>query len=128
MATARREVLPFLAAMTHHCKPRELTVEMAAHYDLDAAAVSFVTGSGETTNKVASIVEDATARRESTMADHSGAFGGHSPDGDDESVRDADADAERDDAEPERDDEAEATDEASDEATDDGQSGLSDFM
>jgi replication factor C large subunit len=76
MATARREVLPFLAAMTHHCKPRELTVAMAAYYDLDAEAVSFVTGSGETTNKVASIVDDATERRESTMEEHSGAFGG----------------------------------------------------
>jgi replication factor C large subunit len=72
MATARRRVLPFLAAMSHHCKPRELTVEMAAYYDLDESMVAAVTGSGETTNKVESIVADAGERREAVMADHSG--------------------------------------------------------
>ena len=69
---ARREILPFLAAMTHHCKPRELTVEMAAAYDFDESDVSFVTGSGETTNKVESIVEDAQKRREERIESHSG--------------------------------------------------------
>jgi len=39
--------------------PRELTVAMAAAYDLDEAGIAFVTGSGESTNKVASIAEDA---------------------------------------------------------------------
>ncbi|QLG63007.1 replication factor C large subunit [Halorarum salinum] len=72
MATARREVLPYLAAMTHHCKPRDLTVLMAAAYDLEAEHVSFVTGSGETTNKVQSIVEDAEELREALMEEHSG--------------------------------------------------------
>jgi replication factor C large subunit len=89
MATARRAVLPFLAAMTHHCKPRELTVGMAAYYDFDESHVSFVTGSGESTNKVESIVTDAQERREAAMADHSGsafAPGQAAPDrdGDDE--------------------------------------------
>jgi replication factor C large subunit len=118
VATARREVLPFLAAMTHHCKPRELTVAMAACYDFDEAAVSFVTGSGETTNKVESIVADARDRRESAMEEHSGAFGGRPP------ADDRDEDAETD-ATPtdDADDDAEA-----DEAADDGQSGLSDFV
>ncbi|WP_336036638.1 replication factor C large subunit [Halobacterium yunchengense] len=72
MSTARREVVPFLAAMTHHCKNRELTVAMTAAYDLDAEHVSFVTGSGETTNKVQSIVEDAEALREERAVEHSG--------------------------------------------------------
>ncbi|WP_418280239.1 replication factor C large subunit [Halorubrum sp. DTA98] len=77
MKTARREVLPFLSAVTHHCKPRELTVSMAAAYDLDAAGVAFVTGSGESTNKVESIVEDARERREQLVEDNAdGAFAG----------------------------------------------------
>jgi len=123
MATARREVLPFLAAMTHHCKPRELTVAMAAHYDLDEAAVSFVTGSGETTNKVASIVADAQELREGAMEDHSGAFGGQSITA--EGGEEVDAPAADDDGAGERDDDADG--EAGDDA-DDSQSGLSDFM
>ncbi|QLG26366.1 replication factor C large subunit [Halorarum halophilum] len=77
MSTVRREVLPFLAAMTHHCKPRDLTVRMAAAYDLEEDHVSFVTGSGETTNKVQSIVEDAQELRDEVMEEHSGgAFAG----------------------------------------------------
>jgi replication factor C large subunit len=79
--TARREIMPFLAEMTHHCKNRELTVAMAATYDLDEQQVSFVTGSGETTNKVQSIVEDAQELREQQAADASqGAFEGELPD------------------------------------------------
>ena len=77
MTTARREVLPFLSAMTHHCKPRELTVAMTAAYDLDEAGVAFVTGSGESTNKVESIVEDAQERREALVETNAdGAFTG----------------------------------------------------
>ncbi|WP_430506361.1 replication factor C large subunit [Haloparvum sp. PAK95] len=77
MKTARIEILPFLAAMTHHCKPRELTVAMTAAYDLDEAAVSFVTGSGETTNKVEGIVEDAQELRDERVEEHAeGAFAG----------------------------------------------------
>jgi replication factor C large subunit len=77
--TARREILPFLAEMTHHCKNRELTVAMVATYDLDAEHVSFVTGSGETTNKVQSIVEDAQDLRDQQAAESSeGAFEGQS--------------------------------------------------
>ncbi len=73
--TARREILPYLAEMTHHCKNRELTVAMTARYDLEEKHVSFVTGSGETTNKVQSIVEDATELRDQQAADASqGAF------------------------------------------------------
>ncbi|EMA46228.1 replication factor C large subunit [Halobiforma nitratireducens] len=72
VATARLEILPFLSAMTHHCKNRELTVQMAAIYDLDEAEVSFVTGSGKTTNKVQSIVEDAEQRRTEATVEHSG--------------------------------------------------------
>jgi replication factor C large subunit len=72
MATARNDVLPFLAAMTHHCKNRELTVAMAAAYDLQVEHVSVDTGSGETTNKVESIVADAEGLREEAAVDHSG--------------------------------------------------------
>ena len=125
IATARREVLPFLAAMTHHCNPREVTVAMAAYYDLDEAAVSFVTGSGETTNKVESIVADAEELRESAMVEESGAFGGRSTldekrgdavaaDGESE---DTDGNGSENDADP--DTEADA---------DNSQAGLSDFM
>jgi replication factor C large subunit len=77
MGTARRAVLPYLAAMTHHCTNRELTVAMTAAYDLEAKHVSFVTGSGEDTNKVQSIVADAKELREIAAVEHSGgAFAG----------------------------------------------------
>jgi replication factor C large subunit len=77
MGTARRAVLPYLAAMTHHCTNREVTVAMTAAYDLEAEHVAFVTGSGEDTNKVQSIVEDAQERRERAAVEHSGgAFAG----------------------------------------------------
>ena len=72
MGTARLEAIPFLAAMTHHCKNRELTVAMTALYDLDAEHVSFVTGSGKDTNKVQSIVEDASELAEAAAVEHSG--------------------------------------------------------
>ncbi|AUV82636.1 AAA family ATPase [Salinigranum rubrum] len=72
IATARREVLPFLQAMTHHCKPRDLTVAMTAWYDFDTDHVAYVTGSGESTNKVQSIVEEARERREELLEAHAG--------------------------------------------------------
>ena len=72
MSTARREILPFLSVMTHHCKNRELTVAMAAAYDMDESDVAFVTGSGETTNKVESIVEDAAELRADAVEEHAG--------------------------------------------------------
>ncbi len=71
VATARREIMPFLSAMTHHCKNRDLTVRMAAIYDLDEGEVSFITGSGKDTNKVQSIVEDAEELREEQAVAHS---------------------------------------------------------
>jgi replication factor C large subunit len=136
MGTARRDVLPFLATMTHHCKPRGLTVAMAAWYDLDEAAVSYVTGSGETTNKVQSIVEDAREMRETEMEAHTGgAFEGAAPDADGGDGADTDGDANGDDA-ANRDDaaddvldgNADADDRAEDAEDDDGQSGLDDFF
>ncbi|SEL49845.1 replication factor C large subunit [Haloferax larsenii] len=131
MATARREVLPFLSAITHHCKPRELTVAMTAYYDFDTSHVSFVTGSGETTNKVQSIVEDAEELREELVEEHAGgAFAGMDDletgePGDGERA-DGDADTGSDDVLDRDADETDETDEAS--ATDDGQAGLSDFF
>lgn len=75
LETARREVLPYLRVLTHHCKNRELTVAMAARYELEAEHVAYVTGSGESTNKVASIVEDGQRRREEqAVAGSEGAF------------------------------------------------------
>ncbi|MXR41564.1 replication factor C large subunit [Halobaculum sp. WSA2] len=145
MDTARRAVLPYLQAMTHHCKPREVTVEMAAAYEFEEEHISFVTGSGETTNKVQSIVEDAEERRAERMEEHSGgAFAGVAP-----STEAAEADAETEDGSddgqtsladaagegtgtdgdadaPAPDDGRDADPEAAEE--DDGQSGLSDFM
>jgi replication factor C large subunit len=58
--------------MTHHCKNRELTVAMAARYELSEKHVSFVTGSGEDTNKVESIVADAQALREEVAMENAG--------------------------------------------------------
>ncbi|ELZ76156.1 replication factor C large subunit [Haloferax volcanii] len=130
MATARREVLPYLSAITHHCKPRELTVAMAAYYEFDESHVSFVTGSGETTNKVQSIVEDAGELREELVEEHAaGAFAGMegvSVEGD---AAAADADEGSDDVldRDAADDESAESDE-DDASTDDGQSGLDDFF
>jgi len=72
IATARRSMLPYLSAMTAYCKPRGLTLAMAARYELDAEHVAFVTGSGESTNKVQSIVEEAEELREREAVEHSG--------------------------------------------------------
>jgi replication factor C large subunit len=132
-ATARRDIMPFLAVMTHHCKNRELTVRMAARYELDETAVAFVTGSGESTNKVQEIVADAAELRSEEAAEHAGdAFL--------ERVESEAAESERaqgeagtvetvDDAsegEPDGTGEGEAG--TADEQDDDAQSGLSDFM
>ncbi|MFB6153689.1 MAG: replication factor C large subunit [Halodesulfurarchaeum sp.] len=82
MGTARREVLPYLSAMTHHCRNRELTLAMTAVYGLDAEEVAFVTGSGADTNKVESIVADAERLREDETVEHSGgAFEGSQGEG-----------------------------------------------
>ncbi|WP_396611884.1 replication factor C large subunit [Haloferax sp. S1W] len=126
MATARREVLPFLSAITHHCKPRELTVAMTAYYEFDESHVSFVTGSGETTNKVQSIVEDAEELREELVEEHAGgAFAGMDELETDE-MGDGDAgDVASDDV---LDRDADEADEAGEATTDDGQAGLSDFF
>jgi replication factor C large subunit len=145
MATARREVIPHLAAMTHHCKNRELTVAMAARYDLEAEHVAFVTGSGKDTNKVQDIVDDAQVLREEAAVEHSGgAFeGGRAGTTDDESA-DApegdEGDGETDDgdgqatltasaADEEEDDEQSEAESVEDEASaDEQQSGLGDFV
>ncbi|WP_256545715.1 replication factor C large subunit [Halobellus inordinatus] len=142
MSTARLDVLPFLAAMTHHCKPRELTVAMAAWYDLDEAAVSYITGSGETTNKVQSIVEDAADLRTDELEAHAGgAFAGGDRGAGDAEAGDGSAGADASDDEGDDSqqtlgaevldrDETETDDGAdeADAADDDGQAGLSDFM
>ncbi|MCU4801391.1 replication factor C large subunit [Halobacteria archaeon HArc-gm2] len=147
MRTARRDVMPFLATMTHHCKNRELTVAMAAQYDMEASHVSFVTGSGKDTNKVQSIVEDAEELKEAQAVEHSdGAFegamagqtdAGEAGDGDETddatgAADDEDADQVTLDDGAGDDEEAEDEDDDSidsQEAEDDqSQSGLSDFM
>ncbi|WP_330632240.1 replication factor C large subunit [Halocatena halophila] len=63
VATARKAIVPYLETMIHHCKPRELTVDVAAQYDFEAEHVALVTGSGKSTKKVQSIVEDAAQQR-----------------------------------------------------------------
>jgi replication factor C large subunit len=130
-------VLPFLSVMTHHCKNRELTVRMAARYELDAEHVSFVTGSGESTNKVQDIVADAEERRERAAVEHSGgAFAGGSatdpgePDEDDGAeAAETEAQATLGGAESGSDDDGdERSADAEDAEEDDQQSGLGDFM
>lgn len=134
--TARREIMPLLATMTHHCKNRELTVAMAARYDLDAEHISFVTGSGKTTNKVESIAEEATARREQQTADASkGAFEGTSKsatDGEASSSAETDSEEVDDKQTVERNtddtDSDESTEDATERSESDQQAGLSDFL
>jgi replication factor C large subunit len=124
MSTARREMLPFLSAMTHHCKNRELTIAMAAKYDLDAEHVSFVTGSGKTTNKVQNIVGEAETLREEEAVEHSGgAFEGATR----SASVDVDSDADRDSETAEATSEGDSEAEASEDDTDDSQAGLTDF-
>jgi replication factor C large subunit len=139
VATARREVMPFLSAMTAYCRNRELTVAMAARYDLDAEHVAFVTGSGKSTNKVASVVEDAERRREEAAVEGSGgafAPGPADENGDGEEAAEAadggtatDGEGEGTETEsgtdPEPDTEAEAQEESEES---DQQSGLGDFF
>jgi len=140
MRTARREIMPFLATMTHHCKNRELTVAMTAQYDLDESHVSFITGSGKDTNKVQSIVEDAAElREEAAVAGSEGAFEGASAGQTQDAAEETDADDDtdesgddgqatlggvEDDAGTDEDEDID-TEEAED---DEQQSGLSDFM
>jgi len=155
VGSARRYVLPYLAAMTHHCKPRDLTVAVAAAYDLDAGELSFVTGSGKTTNKVQRIVEEAQERREAAVEEHSGgAFEGavagtlNEEDGDDGDGEDEDdgddqltladagggGDADEEAASDDEGDDASEADDvdpderASEAAEDDSQAGLGEFM
>ena len=132
MSSARREVMPFLAAITHHCKNREVTVAMAAAYDLDEDHVSFITGSGKTTNKVQSVVEDAQDLREQAAVEHSGgAFEGAArTEMDDEPDADADdpadeADTDNEDSDPDEKTPEERAEEAED---DESQAGLDDFF
>ncbi|MFW6436077.1 MAG: replication factor C large subunit [Halococcoides sp.] len=120
-ATARREVVPFLAAMTHHCRNRDLTVAMAARYDMDDEEVAFVTGSGKDTNKVGDIVADATAMRGDPDEDPQRVDSSESPT--DAATQTASASANGSNGQP-------ATDDASDDedADDDSQTGLGDFV
>lgn len=73
IGTARRSILPFLEAMIHHCRPKALTIAVAAAYDLDEADVAFITGSGADTNKVGTIIETAAKRREESITAAGGA-------------------------------------------------------
>jgi replication factor C large subunit len=123
VATARREVLPYLAAMTHHCKNRELTVAMAARYDMDAEHVSFVTGSGEDTNKVRDIVAKAKALRGDVVEESEGYFDDPADEGETDGDEPGGEDDTSDDADIEADENAE--DDADD---DESQSGLDDFV
>lgn len=68
--TAKDDVLPYLKEITHHCKNRELTVAMAALYNLNEKEISFITGSGESTNKVESIVKDADELQAEKVSKH----------------------------------------------------------
>jgi replication factor C large subunit len=132
MGTARRELMPFLAAMTHHCKNRELTVAMTAAYDLNAGHVSFITGSGEDTNKVQSIVEDAREMRETDAVEASGdAFAGGTAtasEGDEASAAAAESTSDDRAADSETADNESAEGDPPEEEDDDQQTGLSDFM
>lgn len=121
IGTARREIMPYLAEMTHHCKPRSLTVRMAAQYELDAEHVAFITGSGESTNKVQSIVEDAVTLQEEAAVEHAGDAFLQPVEGE---IKESEADE----ASVGDNDEEQVEDSAEAASDDDQQSGLSDFM
>jgi replication factor C large subunit len=146
MSSARHDIMPFLAVMTHHCKNKDLTTAMTAKYDLDAEHVSFVTGSGEDTNKVQGIVEAAEELREEAAVEHSGgafegSIGSERDEGDDtgeasDSGKDDDGVSADADTAAAADDSAgddSVADDSATEASDDGddddeaQSGLTDF-
>jgi replication factor C large subunit len=144
IATARREYLPFLAAMVAYCKPRELAVALTARYELDAEHLAYVSGSGKDTNKVQGIVEDAERLREEAAVEHSGgAFAPGESDLDDDTVEVEIANDDVDEGTTASDDgqatlfdaddgaadeDATATASEAEDDEDDQQSGLSDFM
>lgn len=121
IATARKQVLPYLAAITHHCKNREITVTMAARYELDAEHVAFVTGSGQDTNKVQSIVEDAEQLRSEPNIDNT-----ETRTESDETTSQSEAKTDK--KPEERETENGTTEDEDDDETADQQSGLSDFL
>jgi replication factor C large subunit len=121
IATARREVLPFLSRLTEYCKPRERTVAMAARYDLDADHLAYVTGSGENTNKVQGIIEEAQRRREEAAVEHSG--GAFAPGEQDEDGTETEDGGTSTDTDP-----VEGAPDTDDDDSDDQQAGLGDFM
>jgi replication factor C large subunit len=124
MGSARVAVLPYLSAMTHHCKNRELTVAMTAAYDLEEKHVAFVTGSGEDTNKVQSIVEDADESRAAAAVEHSGGAFAGSHGSETEEVQ---LDSPESNEASETDSNGETADEEA-ESDDEAQSGLGDFV
>ncbi|WP_224449194.1 replication factor C large subunit [Haloprofundus salilacus] len=144
MSIARRRIVPYLSVMTHHCKPRDLTVAMAAYYEFEEKHVAHVTGSGESTKKVQSIVEDAQELREKAMEAHSGGAFAESPsdaDGDAAGTADSTRTAADDEEKTETDEAAESADDDAesvpadadvdgedDRDSDDGQAGLTDFF
>ena len=56
---ARMNIAPYLSALIPYCKPKELTIEIAAWYDLTDKEVSELTGSGKNTNKVQNIIKES---------------------------------------------------------------------
>jgi replication factor C large subunit len=131
VATVRREILPYLSAMTHHCTNRELTVRMAAAYDLDESEVAFVTGSGADTNKVESIVADAAELTAEAAVERSGnAFfeAERSSSSAEPSADDDDASAHGSSGAEDDGTAASSTDESDAAEPDADQSGLSDFL
>ncbi|WP_153952614.1 replication factor C large subunit [Halosegnis longus] len=129
-ATARRDIVPFLAVMTHHCKNRDLTVRMAARYEFGTSEVAFVTGSGEPTNKVQSVVEDAEELRGEAAEEHGGDVFMERVEeaaAESESAQDESGSVDAVDDDVLAEDEAESDEEPT-EPDDDSQSGLSDFM
>lgn len=66
--TVKREILPFIEKMIHHCKPEDLTVLFAATFDWGKEEISEITGSGKTTNKVERIHEKAQELKEEQIS------------------------------------------------------------
>lgn len=135
--SAFTDILPFLSVMTHHCKNKELTIQMAAHYDLDESEVATITGSGESTNKVQGIVEEAKDRRRGdtekmfTILPERNQRDKVDTSEDDEPEAEAEEEKEDDDVEEnitEEEYQADSAEEEDEEDDDDGQRGLDEFL
>jgi replication factor C large subunit len=130
ISTAMHDILPFLKTMTHHCKNKELTIEMVSNYDLDESEVSEITGSGKTTNKVENIVEEGQARQRQMKEESDASWGTTNENASDSTeTQSTNTSTETEDATTTTESDSDDGDNTDEDESDDGeQAGLDDFM